>query len=48
MLFVLAGVCRLLKLLECRQRPIPLVTLDSSIALQIITQSFLNCLVRIA
>merc|ERR1719189_3265055 len=48
MLFVFAGVCRLLKLLECRHRPIPRVTLDSSIALQIITQSFLNCLVKMA
>merc|ERR1719471_1315176 len=47
-LFVLAGVWRLLKLLECRHLPIPLVTLLSSMVLQIITQSFLNCLVRMA
>ena len=45
---VLAGVCRLLKFELCRHRPIPRVTRDSSMALQIITQSFLNCLVRIA
>uniref|UniRef100_A0A182SJ03 Uncharacterized protein n=1 Tax=Anopheles maculatus TaxID=74869 RepID=A0A182SJ03_9DIPT len=46
--FVLAGVCRLLKLELCRQRPMPRVTRDSSIALHISTQSFLNCLVRMA
>lgn len=45
---VLAGVCRLLKLELWRQRPMPRVTRDSSIALQIITQSFLNCLVMMA
>lgn len=45
---VLAGVWRLLKLEECRHRPIPRVTRDSSIALQIMTQSFLNCLVKMA
>ena len=38
----------LLKLELCLHLPIPLVTLDSSIALQIITQSFLNCLVKMA
>lgn len=47
-LLVLPGVCRLLKLELCRHRPMPRVTRDSSIALQIMTQSFLNCLVRIA
>ena len=46
--FVLPGVGRLLKLELCRQRPIPRVTRDSSMALQIMTQSFLNCLVRMA
>lgn len=45
---VLAGVWRLLKLELWRQRPIPRVTRDSSIALQMRTQSFLNCLVRMA
>lgn len=47
-LLVLAGVCRLLKLDEWRQRPMPRVTRDSSMALHTSAQSFLNCLVRIA
>ena len=47
-LLVLAGVWRLLKLLLWRHRPMPRVTRLSSIVLQIITQSFLNCLVRMA
>lgn len=47
-LLVLAGVCLLLKLEECLQRPIPRVTRDSSMALHTSAQSFLNCFVRIA
>lgn len=47
-LFVLPGVWRLLKLELWRHLPMPRVTRDSSIALQIMTQSFLNCFVRMA
>ena len=47
-LFVFAGVCLLEKLELCLHRPMPLVTRDSSMALQIMTQSFLNCLVKMA
>ena len=40
--------CLLEKFEECLQRPMPRVTLDSSMRLQSRTHSFLNCLVKIA
>lgn len=46
--FVVMGVCLLEKLELCLPRPIPLVTRDSSILLQIWMQSFLNCFVKMA
>lgn len=46
--FVLRGVCRFEKFDEFLPLPMPRVTRDSSILLQSMAQSFLNCLVKMA